>query len=192
MKRKLWLFGLVLGIPIIAFAVAGGIQTHFNSELRAAIRQHHPDADPEKIARFTVDLLCKDPERSTSKLCGTNANLNLMRKAALGSAGAGLALLLVIYLGGVSARNSRKLLLFLFKPGLHLTAFMLIILILVDAALAMVAIYYGESALIGRIHVKQLQSELPRIPCADGSCTGVINKDGRYTQCGRTLEEGRT
>lgn len=154
MTSKLWLFGLVLVIPIIAFAVAEGIQAHFNSELRAAIRQNYPNADPEKLASFTVALLCKDPEPSMTELCDTYGNLNLMRSAALGSAGAGLALLLVIYLGGVSARNSRKLLLSLFKPGLYLTASMLIVLILVYGALAMAAIYYGESALIGRIHVK--------------------------------------
>ncbi len=154
MRNKFWLFGLILGIPIIAFAVAEGIQAHFNSELRTAIRQHYPDADPQKIASFTVDLLCKDPELSMRELCDTNANINLMRNAAVGSAGAGLALLLIIYLGGCSARNSRKLLLSLFKPGLYLTASMLIILILIYATLAMAAIYYGESALIGRIHVK--------------------------------------
>jgi len=155
-RNKLWLFGMILGIPIIAFAVATGIQAHFNSELRAAIRQHYPDADPEKVAGFTVDFLCKNTELSISikELCETNANLNLMRNTALGSAIAGLALLLIIYLGGLSARNRRRLLLSLFKPGLYLTASMLIILILVYAALAMAAIYYGESILIGRIHVK--------------------------------------
>jgi Zn-dependent protease with chaperone function len=154
MRSKFWLLGLILAIPIIAFAVAEGIQAHFNSELRAAIRQNYPNADPEKLTSFTVDLLCKDPELSIREICDTNANLNLMRKAALGSAGAGLALLLVIYLGGVSARNSRKLLLSLFKPGLYLTASMLLILILIYGVLAMAAIYYGESALFGRIHVK--------------------------------------
>jgi len=154
MMRKLWLFGLVLGIPIIAFAVAESIQAHFNSDLRAAIRQNYPNVDPEKLASFTVDLLCKDPKLSIREICDTYANLNIMRNTALGSAGAGIALLLLIYLGGVSARSNRKLLLSLFKPGLYLTASILIILILIYGAVAMAAIYYGESALIGRIHVK--------------------------------------
>ena len=29
-----------------------------------------------------------------------------------------------------------------------------------------------------------------RIPCADGTCIGLIKPDGRCSQCGKTLEEG--
>ena len=111
MTNKLWLFGMILGIPIFAFIMGTHIQAQFNSELRSEIRQHYPDADPEKVASFMVELLCKDSKLSIKELCETNANPTFMRNAALGSAGAGLALLLIIYLGGVSARNSRKMLL---------------------------------------------------------------------------------
>lgn len=154
MGSRVWLFGLILGIPLIAFAVAEGIQAHFNSELRTALRQRYPNADPTAISNFTVDRLCQHPEPAFREICATNANLNLMSNAALGAGAVGLALLLIIRLAGDSARNSRKLLLFLFKPGLYLTPLMLIVLILVYAALAMGAIYYGESVLIGRIHVR--------------------------------------
>jgi hypothetical protein len=115
MQNRLWLFSLILAVPIIAYGVAAGVQAHFNSDLRAAIRQQYPDAAPEKVASLTVDLLCNDPNTDMRDLCDTNANLNLMRNTALGSAGAGLVLLLTIYLGGVSARNSRKLLLVLIR-----------------------------------------------------------------------------
>jgi hypothetical protein len=71
-----------------------------------------------------------------------------MRAAALWAGGIGLALLLGIRLAGSAARTNRQLLLSLFKSGLYLTATILLGLILVHAAIAIAAIYYGESALV--------------------------------------------
>ena len=154
MRNKLVLFGLILGIPIFALAVAEGLRAHNNSELRDSIRQKYPDADPEKLANFTVRQLCADPRAASEDFCGTDANLALMIKASVGSAGTALVLLFLIYIVGVVSRDSRKLLLLFFRPGLYITSSVLIALILVYAALAVAAIYYGESALIGRIHLK--------------------------------------
>ena len=76
-----------------------------------------------------------------------------MSAGALGAGALGLVLLLAIRVAGSAARNRRRLLLYLFKPGLYLTAVILVVLVLIHAALAIGAIYYGESALIGRIHI---------------------------------------
>ncbi len=157
MKSRLSLFVIIFGIPIFAFAVANGIHAHFNSELRKAIHQQYPNGDSKKIANFTIDYLCNEQDLASNDLadlCSTNANLIFMSNAAIYSAGVGLILLLAIYIGGTVARNNRRLLLLLFRPGLYVTAFVLTILILIYAALAIAAIYYGESALIGRIHLK--------------------------------------
>jgi len=59
-----------------------------------------------------------------------------------GALGAGaLGLLLAIKLAGISTRNSRRLLPNLFKPGLYLTAAILIVVVVLHAALAIGAIY---------------------------------------------------
>lgn len=77
----------------------------------------------------------------------------LMSTGALAAAGAGVFLLALIRFAGAAARGNRSLLLYLFRPGLYLTALALIGLVIVHAALAMAAIFYGESALVHRIHV---------------------------------------
>jgi len=153
MVSRMWLFGLILGVPLVGFGVAKGIKAYFNSELRSALQKQYPDADQNAISRITIDRLCENSEPEFREIRDINTNLNLMSTGALGAGAVGLALLLAIRLIGSAARNSRRLLLYLFKPGLYLTALMLIGLTLVNAAIAMGAIYYGESALIGRIHV---------------------------------------
>ncbi|MCW5978068.1 MAG: M48 family metalloprotease [Bryobacteraceae bacterium] len=153
MVSRTWLFGLLLAVPLIGFGIAEAIQAHFNSQLHSVLRKEYPAATEQQLAQVTVARLCEDPSPELRGLCGTNANLNLMSRGALGAGAVGVALLLFISLAGRFARNSRRLLVILFTPGLYLAAVILIGLVLVHAAVAMAAIYYAESALIGRIHV---------------------------------------
>jgi Zn-dependent protease with chaperone function len=151
MVGRMWLFGLILAVPLIGLAVSEGIQAYFNSEVRSVLRTQNPNS--EGISEVTLDRLCESRDFRLNQICSTNANLNLMSAGAVGAVVAGSALLLVIWLAGRAARNRRRLLLYLFKPGLYITALTLIALVLVHAAVAIGAIYYGESALIGRIHI---------------------------------------
>lgn len=153
MVSRVWLFGLLLIIPLIGFGVAQAIQAHFNSELRSVLRQQYPEAGEDRLAQFTIDRLCEESDTEVRDLCETNSNLNLISRSALGAGAVGLCLVLLIRISGGLARNSRSLLVALFKPGLYLTVLVLIGLILVHAAIAMAVIYYGESALINRIHI---------------------------------------
>jgi len=138
---RAWLFGLLLVVPLVGFGVAEAIQAHFNSELRSVVRKQYPEATESQLAQITVDRLCEDPAPELRELCDTNRNLNLMSVGALGAGVVGLALLALIRIAGALARNSRSLLVFLFRPGLYLTVMVLIGLILVHAAVAMAAIY---------------------------------------------------
>ena len=153
MVRRAWLFGVILAVPLIGFAVAEGIQAYFNSQLRSALRKQFPDVDVAAISSATVDRICESPDKELGNLCDTNRNLNLMSGAALGAGAAGIALLLIIRMAGAASRGSRTLLLYVFKPGLYLTASVLIMLVLVHAAVAVGAIYYGESVLVNRVHI---------------------------------------
>ena len=65
----------------------------------------------------------------------------------------GVALLVSIPLAGAIARRNRTVLLHVFAPGLHLTALFVVVLVVLHAAIAILTIYFGETALIGRIHV---------------------------------------
>jgi hypothetical protein len=151
MFRLVWLFALLLAVPLFGFGVSQAIRSHLDSELQTAAHQEYPKASEEQLSKVTVDRLCED--LLDDELCSTNSNLNLMSEASLGAGVVGVSLLLLISLAGTIARNSRSLLVFVFTPGLYLTAFIVIGLVLVHATVAMAAIYYGESVLIGRIHV---------------------------------------
>lgn len=153
MARRAWLLGLVLAVPLVGFCVARGIKAHFDSQVRSAVREQFPDANADRLSQLTLDTLCESPTAEMRDLCDTNANLNLMSDGSLAAGGAGLTMLVLIALAGLAARNSRILLVLLFKPGLYLTAVFLTGLILVHAAIAMAAIYYGESELVGRVHI---------------------------------------
>lgn len=153
MKQRMWLFGLLLAVPVVGFGVAVAIQAHFNSELRTALHQKYPDASAEKIDATTLEQLCEHSRADLADFCETNDNLTLMRQAALGAGLVGVALLVLIQLAGTLARDSRALLASIFGPGLYLTILVLIGLVVVHAAVAIGAIYYGESALVNRIHV---------------------------------------
>jgi Zn-dependent protease with chaperone function len=154
MVSRTWLFGLVLAVPLIGFGVAEAIQAHLNSQLRSAFRKEYPSATEHQVAQMTIDRLCEVSPLELRDLCGTNTNLNLMSRAALVAGAIGFSWLLLIRLAGGLARNNRNFLVAFFTPGLYLTALVLSGLILVHAAVAMGAIYYGESALVGRVHVR--------------------------------------
>jgi Zn-dependent protease with chaperone function len=152
MMNRVWLLSLILAVPLFGFAVSEGIQAHLNSELRSAMRQQYPDLDPGSVAQLSFDQVCETPNPKLHSSCSRNRNLNLMSAAAVWAAGIGLILLVVIRFAGSAAKTNRSLLLSLFEPGLYLTAVLLIGLVAVHAALAIAAIYYGEAALLGRIH----------------------------------------
>lgn len=153
MVNRIWLIGIILGVPIIGFGVSEGIQAHFNSQLRTAIFSNYKDADPQKVAKATLDDFCDENRSGIADICRTNDILNLMSMAAILSGGFGIFLLLCVRIAGVIARSNRHVLLWTFKPGLYITGLVLILLVIIHAGIAMGAIYYGESILIGRIHV---------------------------------------
>jgi Zn-dependent protease with chaperone function len=155
MTNKTWLIGIILGIPLIAFAVSEGIQVYHNSELHSAIQQQFTEIDPKVISQYSMDQLCESLGTKFSELqdiCTINRHLNLMSTASVISGVVGLTLIITIFLAGFIARTNRWILLVFFKPGIYLTILVLIGLIAVYAIIAMAALYYGESILIGRVH----------------------------------------
>jgi Zn-dependent protease with chaperone function len=154
MSRYLWLFGLLLGVPIVGFAVAESIHANFTSEVRSAVQRYYPDANPAAVSQLSIDRLCETRDQSFADICSTNDHLRLMSRASVWSAILGLVLLLAIQIASYAARSNRQLLLRLFKPGFYVTAVVVTVLIAVHATIAIAAIYYGESISTGRLHVK--------------------------------------
>ncbi len=55
-------------------------------------------------------------------------------------------------LAGMICNANRNVLLRIFAPGLYISNLAVSVLVIVQAALLMGTVYYGESALLGRIH----------------------------------------
>ena len=54
MVSRTWLFGIILAVSLIGFAVAEEIQVHFNSELRSVLRKQYPDANRAAISSIRI------------------------------------------------------------------------------------------------------------------------------------------
>jgi len=153
MVSRIWLFSLLLAVPLVGLGVSEAIQAYSDSELRSAVRAQNPGVTDQQVRQLTVDTLCEQRGAEFDQLCARQSHLNLLSGTSAGAGAAGLILLGLIMLAGRLARDNRSLLLAFFKPGLYVTTVVLTALILVHAAIAMAAIYYGEAALIRRVHV---------------------------------------
>ena len=153
MARRLLLFGVILAVPVVGLFVASAIQLKFNSELRDAVREQSPSTSPDIVAAMTISDLCPSSDTEMQSVCNTYENVEMLGGASIIAGVTGLMLIAVLWLAGVTARKNRTLLLFVFRPGLYLTATLLIVLVLMHAGIAIAALYYGESALVGRVHI---------------------------------------
>lgn len=153
MINRLWLFGLIFGIPLLGLMTSEGIQVYYNSQLRSAAQKQVPDIDPKVLSGLSLDRICEKPNPEMAEVCSANSHLNLMTIGSVGAAALGLALILAIYFAGSAAQNDRRLLLSIFKPGFYVTVIVLIGLVILNATIMMAALYYGESVLINRVHL---------------------------------------
>jgi Zn-dependent protease with chaperone function len=152
LRRRVWLLALVLAVPAMGFGCATGVQATLSSNLREQARTLFPDITGARVAQITVQALCKTANPDLAEVCATNRTMNAIRAASLAAVVIGFGLTSFIGLAGMLAGHNRSLLLVVFKSGLSLTAILLTVLVLVDAAILMASIYFGESAVSGQVH----------------------------------------
>ncbi len=167
MGNRVWLFGLLLAIPLIGIVVIEAIQSQRDSRLESAIRTKIPEAQEELIAEVSFDHLCEDPVPELEEHCSAYGHISLLENAAIGAGLLGFGMLFLIRLAGTLGKDNRDLLATLFKPGLYVTVCVLIGLIATHAAVAMGALYYAESVLFGRIHARSIAA------IGLGACIGI-------------------
>jgi len=145
---------IFLAIPTIAFVASFGIEWKLDSMLKQAVREDYSNEEID-ISKITVSSICSDYELRSelNEVCELNGNVALMKFGAILSALIGIALIIGIKISGQLARGNRKMLLLLFKPLLHVTMLTLSGLMIAHAALGMAAIFFGESILIGTVHI---------------------------------------
>ncbi len=152
MVYRIWLIGVIVAVPLVGYVVSSWIQDRFDSELRTAIVEVNPDAEETIVQKFTLSDLCDNPETELVELCSTYNNLGLMKSGSVIAGVTGLILIVVIKLAGLFARTNRRILLLVFKPGLYLTALVLVILVIVHAVIAIGSLWYLGSW-IGRLPI---------------------------------------
>jgi Zn-dependent protease with chaperone function len=139
-------------VPLIGLAVAGSIAARNNSELRRVVSQQNPSAPADLVSQMTVEQVCQRQDLLPPDVCGFSRNVRLLGISSAVAAVSGLGLVALIFVAGVAARRSRQVLLRIFKPGLYITACVLIVLVVVHAAIAIAVVYYGESGLFNVVH----------------------------------------
>jgi Zn-dependent protease with chaperone function len=149
---KGWLLGFLLGVPLIGFAVAEGMEARVTSQVRAIVRHQVRDRAPERVVRLSGAALCQEDRRDTAALCVEYRRLALMSQASLWTGVVGVALVLLITAAGAVARGNRNALVWVFRPGLYFTAAVLTLLIAAHAAILMSAIVVAEMMLIKGAH----------------------------------------
>lgn len=154
--RTFAMLTFLLLVPLIAYLAAVGVQWKFNSELRQELIKDYPDK-ADVLNNITVTNLCRNSDlrsdQGFSDVCSQNDNFEWMKSGAIIAGCLGLLMVAIIKFAGIISRKRRTLLLFLFGPGLHLTMLTMSVLAVLYAALGIAAIYYGESAFLGRIHI---------------------------------------
>jgi Zn-dependent protease with chaperone function len=152
MPRPLLVLVLVLLIPVIALAATQAVRWRYDEELRSQVEQEFGPIPEDRRDEVTLRALCAEPEMRGEEICGELDQLSLMETGSLLSGALGAALVGLIAAAGRLARGDRNLLLSVFRPGLYITVAVVIVLVLIDAALAMGTIYFLEVAFLGRVH----------------------------------------
>lgn len=193
MINRFWLFGFLLFAPVVGFLTALGIQSHINSKLHQELRSEYPDADAKLIANITISSLCENAEIKDAGMkdaCSIDDNLSLLSLLSLTAGAIGLILFFGIFALGFLARGNRTILFLTFKYGLYITGLTLILLVVLHAGIITTSIYYGESVLVGKLHVFIL------IAIGIGAITGIVGiarnifsviQDVRITAIGTSL-----
>ncbi len=145
---------LFLVIPVVAFIASYAIQGQLDTNFRTALLKDYPERSTE-ISTLTASSACSNQKfrAAAGDFCELNDIINLMRLCAIFTAVLGIGLLIIIKIAGLITRGSRRFLLLIFKPGLHITMLALSLLMILNASLGIFAIYYGESVFLGRVHV---------------------------------------
>jgi len=152
-RRQAALLVFLLAIPALGYVVGVGLQREFTSEIRAAALKQSPNLTTQQLGRLTVQQLCAADAIDGSSVCTVSFAMNVVRVAAMVSAAAGCGLILAIAIAGRIARRDRSALLRWFKPGLSLTAAVIIGLVIVHACILVTVIVAGESAVLHQIHI---------------------------------------
>jgi len=156
MKTKLSLGFFLLAVPVLALAVSFLCEHKLDVELREAVAAERTDLTEAQI-RENVNVrrllaLSGSDQAELDPVRMQISHFDLMRAGSLAMIGVVLLYHAFLWGAGKLAVRDRRLLLRVFKPGFYVSSGVLALTTVVNAALLMASIYYGESYLLGSIH----------------------------------------
>lgn len=158
MKTKLSLGLFLLAAPVLALTVSFLCERKLDAELRESVAAERTDMTAaeirEKVNVRRLLALAGDGQPELDPLRAEIGHFDLMRAGALAMIGIVLLYHAALWGAGRLAVRDRSLLLRVFKPGFYVSSGLLALTTVVNAALLMASIYYGESYLLGVIHPK--------------------------------------
>jgi Zn-dependent protease with chaperone function len=155
MKKSAMLTVFLLAAPVLALTVSSLCEQKMNAELRKEIVAQRSDVTEAELRGVTVRRLLADQD--PSELGSVRVQIrhfDLMRIGSVALIAVVLLYYAALWAAGRLAVRDRHVLLRVFKPGFFAASALLVVTTIVNAALLMSAIYYGESYIIGAIHVR--------------------------------------
>jgi hypothetical protein len=107
-----------------------------------------------RISRPGLHDACGNAELAAKldDVCSAFSNVRTVRALALWAGVASVLFPLLVMLASAVCKANRNLLLRIFAPGLYICNLVVSVLVIVQGVVLMGTIYYGEPALLGRIH----------------------------------------
>ena len=158
MKTKLSLGLFLLAVPVLALTVSFLCERKLDAELREAVAAESKDMTAAEIRenvnvrRLLLLAAAGSDQPELGPVRAQIGHFDLMRAGSLAMIGVVLLYHALLWGAGKLAVRDRSLLLRVFKPGFYVSAGLLALTTVVNAALLMASIYYGESYLLGVIH----------------------------------------
>lgn len=154
MVRKFKLLGVLLAIPVLGYVALGLVASKQERVWHQGLAQAIKNAPVERLNIYDLHVACSDPSLGPKLdyFCSPFSNVATIRTVALWAGAASLLFPLLVMLAGAVCKANRNLLLRIFAPGLYISNIVVSVLVVVQAAVLMGTVYYGEPALLGRIH----------------------------------------
>ncbi len=151
---KLKLLAILVAIPLIGYLVLGWVNSKQEDEWHQALQQTIKNAPADRLNIYSLQEACSEAELATklSDICSPFSNARTVRALALWSGVGSIVFPLLVMLAGAVSKANRNLLLGIFAPGLYISNVVVAVLVVVQGVVLMGTIYYGEPALIGRVH----------------------------------------
>lgn len=158
-KRVGVLLFLLLLVPLGAWGIAGGVQSHLEGLWRQAIATEvGPERAPGFVFEVPLTTACtlRDQPEGLVQICSRYRLMTWMSRGAIATAAVGLELLALIAILGWQARRNLSLLWQVFDHGLQATLLALALLVTLHGVLAAGALYLFMTTFGSHIYPYQL------------------------------------